>query len=463
MTNQTHHQSETARALALPPSLRAHARDRVPRYTSYPTAPCFTPVVDDTHMRAWLGTIESGATTSIYLHIPFCRALCWYCGCHTKILTDEVVVARYVETLIAEIDLVASLVPSRLRVTHLHWGGGTPTIVGPAALDRVLAAIRRNFHVESVAELAIEIDPRTLTADMASALGASGFTRASLGVQTFDPVVQQAIHRIQSAEITEAAAQRLRCAGIGSLNVDLIYGLPHQTVGSCIATAERILAINPDRVATFGYAHVPSLKPHQHHLDQALPDADARLDQAEAIAETLVAAGYRRIGFDHFAKPDDKMAHALDATTLGRNFQGYTTDQADALLGFGASAIGRLPQGYVQNTPRIGAYQDAIARGRFSIYRELVLTREDRLRASVIERLMCDLAVDLDAVIEMHHFTDFDFTLERAALAALAADGIVRLAGSRIIVPDAMRPFVRVVAAVFDASRAATATHAPAV
>jgi len=328
----------------------------------------------------------------------------------------------------------------------------------------VMAAIHRAFSLDANAEVAIEIDPRTLTPEMARALGASGFTRASLGVQTFDPVVQNAIHRIQSAEVTETAAGRLRGAGIAALNVDLIYGLPHQTIPSCVATAERVLALDPDRVATFGYAHVPSLKPHQRHLDEAaLPGAAARFDQAEAIAETFVAAGYRRIGLDHFAKPGDGLARAFDAGTLRRNFQGYTTDRADALLGFGASAIGRLPQGYIQNTPRIGAYQEAIAQGRLPIQRGVALTLEDRLRATVIERLMCDLAVDLESAAAMHHLPDFRFAREREALAALAAEGIVRISGSRITVPEAMRPIVRVVAAVFDASRPAIAAHAPAV
>ncbi len=451
-------------ATALSPAFLRHAGERIPRYTSYPTAPFFTPDIGEAQARKWLGALDPHATASLYFHVPYCRSLCWYCGCHTKIPADDAAITRYVETLIAEIDIVASLLPSRLRIFHLHWGGGTPTIIGSSALNRVLAAVRRGFHCDAGAELAIEIDPRTLTAGMAHALGECGFTRVSLGIQTFDPVVQQAIHRIQSAEVTEAAVNNLRKAGIAALNVDLIYGLPHQTVASCKSTVARVVALEPDRISVFGYAHVPSLKPHQRHLDEsALPDAMMRFDQAETIAEELVAAGYRRIGLDHFAKPGDAMARALDSGKLRRNFQGYTTDQADALLGFGASSIGRLPQGYIQNTPRIGAYQETIAAGRSAVVRGYALTPEDRLRADVIERLMCDLVVDLRAAILAHDVPGMDFGRERAALGELAEEGLVRISGDTIAVPEAMRPFVRTVAQVFDAAQVRTATHAPAV
>ncbi len=449
---------------ALPPGFLRYACERIPRYTSYPTAPFFTPDIGEKQAREWLGALDPDATASLYFHVPYCRSLCWYCGCHTKIPADDAAIIRYVESLIAEIDIVASLLPGQLRISHLHWGGGTPTIIGSSALNRVLAAVRRGFHCDAGAELAIEIDPRTLTQGMARALGELGFTRASLGVQTFDPAVQRAVHRIQSAEITEAAVHHLRKAGIPALNVDLIYGLPHQTIESCKSTVERVIAFEPDRIAVFGYAHVPTLKPHQRHLDEAaLPDAMMRFEQAETIAEAFVAAGYRRIGIDHFAKPGDAMTRALDAGKLRRNFQGYTTDQADALLGFGASSIGRLPQGYIQNTPRIGAYQDTIAAGRLAVDRGFALTSEDRLRADDIERLMCDLTVDLRAAVLTHDLPGMDFRRERAALGSLAEEGLVRISGDTIAVPEAMRPFVRKVAQVFDVAQVKTATHAPAV
>jgi oxygen-independent coproporphyrinogen III oxidase len=450
-------------ATVLSPALQHVASERLPRYTSYPTAPKFTPEIDRAVARDWLAALDPTGTASLYLHVPYCRALCWYCGCHTKIPTDDAAIGRYVDTLLTEIDILSSLLPSPMHVTHLHWGGGTPTIIGPSAIGRVHDAIARDFRIDATAEIAIEVDPRMLTADMAKALGACGFTRASLGVQTFDPVVQRAIHRIQSAEVTEAAARHLREAGIHALNIDLIYGLPHQTIASCVATAERILALEPDRVAVFGYAHVPSMKPNQRRLDaSALPDTTERFGQAEAIADTFAGAGYRRVGLDHFAKPGDPLARALDAGTLRRNFQGYTTDRADTLLGFGASAIARLPQGYIQNTPRIGAYQDAIAAGSLATVRGLALSAEDRLRATVIERLMCDLTVDLQTAAATH-FPGFDFGRERAVLADLAGEGLVEIRGARITVPERMRPFVRRVAAAFDVSQAVGTTHAPAV
>lgn len=448
---------------ALSPVLLQAAAERLPRYTSYPTAPHFTPEIDSRVACDWIAEIDPDCAASLYFHVPYCRALCWYCGCHTMIPSNDDATGHYVDSLITEIDAVSSLLSAQLHVIHVHWGGGTPTIIGPSALRRVNETIVRNFRVDAAAELAIEVDPRTLTPEMAKALGGVGFTRASLGVQTLDPIVQHAIHRIQSAEATEMAVCQLRAAGIDAINVDLIYGLPHQTIASCVDTAERVLTMDPDRVAVFGYAHVPSLKPHQRHIDEtALPDAAVRFAQAAAISEIFVTAGYRRIGLDHFAKPGDALTQALDAGALRRNFQGYTTDQADALLGFGASAIGQLPQGYLQNTPRIRAYQDAITAGRLATVRGFALNAEDRLRAAVIERLMCDLTVDLRSVAAIH-FPGFDFARERLALDELASEGLVEIRGSRVTVPEAMRPFMRHVASVFDISRAAGATHAPAV
>jgi oxygen-independent coproporphyrinogen III oxidase len=441
-----------------------YATERLPRYTSYPTAPFFTPAIGEADYRNWIGSLAPSVAASLYIHVPFCKSLCWYCGCHTTVSSDDTPIVHYVDALLAEIKQIASIVPAPLRVTHLHWGGGTPSIVGSSAMRRVMAAIGSVFRLDARAEIAIEIDPRTLTSGMAKTLGMLGFTRASIGLQTFDSVVQRTINRVQSAEITEAAAQQLRESGIGALNIDLIYGLPHQTLASCVATVERALELDPDRFAVFGYAHVPAVKRNQRHLDEtALPDAEERLNQAQAIAGALVSAGYRPIGLDHFAKPSDPLSHALDACMLRRNFQGYTTDSAGALLGFGASAIGRLPQGYVQNTARIGAYKGAVLQGRMPVVRGVALTPEDRLRAAVIERLMCDLAVDLDAVAALHGLPGFGFRRERAILADLAKEGLVRIAGTRVAVPESMRPLTRVVAGVFDTCRSPGTTHAQAV
>ena len=379
------------------PDLAArYAEERLPRYTSYPTAPQFNAAVGPETYAAWLGAMPDRSVGSLYVHIPFCRRMCWYCGCNTSVAVRHDPIETYLRALSQEIALVGSHLPRRLSVTHIHFGGGTPTIVKPYEFRNLLAHLRSAFDVAASAEIAIEIDPRVLTAEMAAALGEAGVTRASLGVQSLDPTVQAAINRHQSLDETALAVDRLREAGVGGINIDLIYGLPHQTVASSIATAEACLALRPDRFSVFGYAHVPGFKRHQRKIDEAaLPDGPARGAQADAITEVLESAGYRRIGLDHFALPGDEMAAAAGSGSLHRNFQGYTTDAADVLIGLGASAIGRLPQGYVQNAAVTRDYLAALAAGRLATVRGFALAPDDRLRAALIERLMCDFRVDV--------------------------------------------------------------------
>jgi len=434
-------------------SLIRHFEDRrIPRYTSYPTAPHFSAAIGAREHRAWLVALDPAASVSLYLHVPFCGALCWYCGCHTKIVSHEEPISRYVAALEREILRVAELLPATMRVAHLHWGGGTPTIIGPERFSRVMALLRRRFAVAAEAELAIEIDPRRLDPDMVAALEEEGITRASLGVQSFDPIVQHAINRLQGFAVTERAVELLRGAGIRRINFDLLYGLPHQTAASCRDTARRAASLAPDRLAVFGYAHVPEMKRHQQRLDAAaLPGAAERHAAAEAIAAALGQAGYVAIGLDHFARPADPLAAALASGRLRRNFQGYSADRSDVLLGFGASAISTLPEGYLQNTPQIGAYDEAEESGRLATARGLRLSAEDRFRRDIIDHLMCYLAADLDAIAARHGTDLAGFAAERAALRALAQQGIVRLEGDRVAVADDCRMLVRVVAAVFDA------------
>lgn len=435
-----------------PELLARYADQRLPRYTSYPTAPRFGPEIGEAAYRAWLAELPEGLAGSLYLHVPFCRTMCWYCGCHTTVARRDDPIAGYLSALRREVELVAASLPRRLAVEHLHFGGGTPTILEPEELLRLLALLRESFAVSSKAEIAIEIDPRTLTKAMAAALGAAGFTRASLGVQSFDPVVQTAINRIQSFEQTATAAAELRRAGIGGLNFDLIYGLPHQSVASCLDTVARCLTLRPDRLSVFGYAHVPAFKKHQRKIDEAaLPGAAARHEQAEAIAAALAAAGYRRIGLDHYALPGDAMAVAQAEGRLRRNFQGYTTDRSEVLLGFGASAIGRLPQGYIQNEPVLGRYAERVERGELPIAKGYALTREDRFRAELIERVMCDFRVDIDEVSRGHGRPAPALASAFPALAALQADRIVRLRESVVEIEPEARPLLRAVAAAFDA------------
>lgn len=429
-----------------------YGEERLPRYTSYPTAPHFSPAIGpDTYAR-WLAELPAGASASLYLHVPFCREMCWYCGCHTQIVRRDELIAGYQRTLRNEIALAAKTIGRRIKVEHIHFGGGTPTIMAPEALVELMATMRQKFFVLPSAEIAVEIDPRTLTVDMVEAMRLSGVNRASLGVQSFDPVVQRAINRVQSFEQTASVVEMLRRAGIEGINFDLIYGLPHQTVASCLDTVRRSLALAPDRFSVFGYAHVPDFKKHQRMINEAvLADGLARHDQSCAIANALKEAGYVQIGLDHFARPGDSMAVALEQRTLRRNFQGYTTDKSEVLLGFGASAIGHLPQGYVQNEVQIGAYAQSIAAGRLATAKGYGLTDDDRLRADIIERIMCEFGADLGDICARHGAEAGTMLKSAARLKPLISDGIVRLDGDRLAVAKDSRFLVRSVAAAFDA------------
>jgi oxygen-independent coproporphyrinogen-3 oxidase len=354
-----------------------------------------------------------------------------------------------VELLEREIELVARHLPGRMGVTHIHWGGGTPTILSGPDLRRIMGLLERSFGIRSTAEIAVEIDPRTLTLEHVEALATSGLNRASLGVQDFDPKVQKTINRVQSFEQTARVATWLRHAGVTGLNLDLMYGLPYQTTESVLRTVEQALRLDPDRIALFGYAHVPWMKRHQALLpEEAMPDAIGRVEQSTAAAAALIEAGYVQIGIDHFAKPGDPLVLRQREGRLHRNFQGYTTDEATALIGFGTSSIGSLPQGYVQNAPSTVAYREAIMNGRLATVRGVALTDDDRLRRSIIERLMCDFSVDLERLASDDARPDFESEL--AALDELARDGLVKRDGLFIEIPEDSRLLVRNVCAAFD-------------
>ena len=425
---------------------------RAPRYTSYPTAPHFTHAVEDSDYQTMLTGLPFDSNLSLYQHVPFCQTMCWYCGCHTRIVASYSPIEAYLQALEAEIRMVAAALPQRMKVRHIHWGGGTPTIMAPSAFQALTGTLRECFDVTADAEIAVEIDPRRITNDMIRTLGDRGVTRASLGVQSFDPAVQKAINRIQSFEQTARATDGLRAAGISAINFDLIYGLPYQAVASCEDTVARALDLSPDQLSVFGYAHVPWMKKHQRMIDwQSLPNPNERLAQFASIADRLADAGYRRIGLDHFAKPHDRLVRCLGAGTLHRNFQGYTSDQCSTLLGFGASAVGTLPQAYVQNTTQVGEYRRRIEAGSFAIQRGRRLTAEDRLRRDVIERIMCDFRVDLEAVSAKHHVDVGYFAEELVRLWALEQDDIVRVEGTVVYLEEAYWPLARTVASVFDA------------
>ncbi|HEY1365354.1 MAG TPA: oxygen-independent coproporphyrinogen III oxidase [Xanthobacteraceae bacterium] len=429
---------------------RALAELSVPRYTSYPTAPHFSPAVGGNDYACWLSSLSRSSTLSFYVHVPFCARLCHYCGCHTKAVRQRAPIETYAEKLTGEIALVARQLGGG-KVVHLHWGGGTPSILGERRLAELFGRVCERFEVAASFEHAIELDPRYVTDELARVLAGIGVSRASLGAQDFNPAVQQAIGRVQPFETVREAVLRLREAGIERINLDLMYGLPGQTVGDVRRSAALAVSLAPQRLAYFGYAHVPWLKTHQRLIDASrLPGAAERLRQAEAAREVLVGLGYEHIGLDHFAQADDELAAAARSGRLHRNFQGYTTDAAEALIGFGASAIGRLAGGFVQNAPDVAGYARAISAGRLATVRGLVLSEDDRVRGAVIERLMCDFAVDLAHFSAAGRISGA-FAAELAALAPLEAEGLVRLEGRRVAVTEQGRPFVRLVAAAFDA------------
>ncbi|MEH6719073.1 MAG: oxygen-independent coproporphyrinogen III oxidase [Aurantimonas endophytica] len=434
--------------------LTPFALQSVPRYTSYPTAAEFTPAVGAEQHAAWLGRADPDESVSLYLHVPYCRDLCHYCGCHTKATHKEGVVAAYRESLEAEIRLVAGHLPGRLKAARIAWGGGTPSILGGDGIAAVMAVLEEAFDLSAIEEHAIELDPRFVDAALARRLADLGVTRVSLGVQDLDPVVQVAIGRVQPEAVVAAAVGHLRAAGIEGLNIDLIYGLPHQTEESVRATCRQIAALGPDRVACFGYAHLPQRKANQRLIDEAaLPGTLERFRQAAAVAEVFSGRGYQAIGLDHYARLCDKLAVAARQRRLRRNFQGYTDDDRRTLIGFGASAVSQLPDGFVQTTAPVGDYRRGIAAGVLPTARGIAVGPATRQRAIIIERLMCDFRVDLDDVGGIGRYGDI-----AARLQPYEAAGLATLSGSTLRMTAKGRPFVRLIAALFDEARSAGET-----
>ncbi|RWP08800.1 oxygen-independent coproporphyrinogen III oxidase [Mesorhizobium sp.] len=425
---------------------------RPPWYTIYPTVPDFSAAVGADDYEEWLGGLPADESVSLYFNIPFCRSMCWYCGFPTAVTRRNGPILNYLAVLRQEISLVSEQVRQGLPVSDVHFGGGTPHLIGPAEHLALMEFLRRHFAFSKTAAIAVEIDPRTFTPEMAEPLAATGVNRASIGVQSFDPDVQKAINRIQSKVQTAAAVENLRRHGVGHINFDLIFGLPKQTVQSCIQTAMAAVAMRPNRFAVFGYAHIPSVIKNQRLIEQAgLPDGDVRAEQAAAVAETLVGAGYREIGLDHFALPDDELALAQKTGRLRRNSLGYSADTCKTVIGFGASAIGRVGEGYVQNEVTRDSYARHIASGRLATSKGHRLTDDDRVRAAIIERLMCDLEADVPTICAAHEIEPARFLDSVERLVTLAEEGIVDVENGFIRVRPEHRFVVRAVAAAFDA------------
>ena len=432
---------------------------KVPRFTSYPPANRFSDAVTGETVESWLSTVPSGADVSLYVHVPFCRRLCWFCACRTQGTKTDGPLARYVETLLAEIAMVRAQLPEDIRVARLHLGGGTPTILSPALMDRLLGALDDAFGLGARDEFSVEIDPVEIDAPRLEVLARHGLNRASLGVQDFDPKVQEAIGRVQSVEETRAAVDMLRDLGVTDLNFDLLYGLPFQTEASLDRTLDQVLDIGPGRLALYGYAHVPWMSKRQMVIPvDALPAPETRHALFEQARMRLLGAGHVQIGIDHFARPDDGLARALVERRLARNFQGYTEDRVPWLIGLGASAISRYPQGYAQNQPATALYQAAIASGRSAAQRGIALSAEDAMRAEAIGQLMCYHAVRLDALPRVGPDA-------RGWLEALVAEypDAMSFDGNMLRIEPWARPLVRIFAARLGDTRAGEQSFSAAI
>jgi oxygen-independent coproporphyrinogen-3 oxidase len=437
----------------------------VPRYTSYPTAPHFAEGFTGADRQRWIAELPRDSTLSLYLHIPFCDRLCWFCGCHTKQILRYGPIAAYLPLLHAEITMAARQLDGNGKVTSIHLGGGSPSMLSPEDFLKLGRLFRDSFAMPDDLEFSIEVDPNDMDPPRYDALARMGVTRISLGVQDFNPQVQTAVNRIQTYEQTRVVVDSMRRRNVNSVNLDILYGLPHQTTASLEATVMQALSLDPDRMAVFGYAHVPWLKPHQRMIDEAaLPDGRERFEQAQAAAAIITAAGYEPVGFDHFAKPADSLARAARQGRLHRNFQGYTTDKAAALFGFGASAISKFPQGYLQNTVPTANYQRQVADNGTAVARGYLFTNDDRIRGYVIERLMCDFAVSLRDVEACYGAAAERVMAQIAAFAEQDFDNLTAFDGDRLAVTRQGRPFVRSIAAAFDAYLPAdNARYSPAV
>ncbi|ESQ91054.1 hypothetical protein ABAC460_07425 [Asticcacaulis sp. AC460] len=421
-----------------------------PRYTSYPSAHHFRPVTPQTYA-GWLGALMPDRSVGLYVHVPFCEQMCWFCGCNTQITRRYEPVEAYVDNLIAEIALVAGHLRFRPRVHALHFGGGSPGMMMPHTLRRLFDAIHAAFDLLPDAELSIELDPRRLTHDKVRAYAEHGFNRVSLGVQDTQEKVQKVINRLQPMDEVARAVDRLRSVGIDQLGIDLIYGLPHQTIDSLDRTLNDVAQLNPQRISAFSYAHVPWVKKHQRLIDEtALPDTAAKARQFLQIDVGLRDLGYTAIGIDHFARPDDGLARAVAEGRLRRNFMGYTDLPNDRLIALGASSISELDEGIAQNIPQATSYAARIAAGQLPTVRGWTYHGDDRMRREIISSLMCTFTADVGDILIRHGYAYNSLDDELEALAPFIAAGLVQVAQRKVIFHSPLKMLVRSVACTFD-------------
>ncbi len=434
-------------------------RRPVPRYTSYPTAPFFKADVGKTLTSDTLAdlniehdTVSGSAPISIYIHIPYCDRLCWFCGCHTKQTQRYEPVTKYVDHLIGEIELYRQKLAFKPAIAHLHFGGGSPSVLHSEDFQRIRDALDQTFEFSGNAEISVEIDPNDHSEDLMAGLKLIGVTRASIGVQDFNETVQAAIKRPQTFEQTSDLVTALRASGISSINIDALYGLPFQTMTTLKTTIQQVISIKPDRIAMFGYAHVPWVKKHQQMIaETSLPDTFERFDQSQLADQMLIESGYGKIGIDHYTLSHDPLATAKENGSLRRNFQGYTHDHCKTMLAFGASSIGASDNGYWQNLVPTGQYLAEIAAGRLPSSKGYLLSDDDRIRSFIIERLMCDFKVTYEDVSREFGSFARPYILEMKAMAGMEKDGLCDGDADSIFIPTPAYPFTRIVAARFDA------------
>jgi len=426
-----------------------------PRYTSYPPATKFTDAISWNDLSGRIeANNQSDRDLSVYFHIPFCETLCWFCGCTTVITLNHDKGRDYIDYLGREVAQMKSRLNPARKAVQLHFGGGSPTFLRPEEIRRLGEIIHKHFAFSSDIEASVEVDPRRLTRDHLVALREIGFNRASMGVQDFNPAVQEAVHRIQPSAMTRQAIDWMRELGYTSINLDLIYGLPHQSVASFDETLDTVLDMQPDRLAVFSYAHVPWIKPAQKILEQQkhLPQAETKLEILKLVIEKLTSGGkYIYIGMDHFARPGDELAVAQRNRQLQRNFQGYSTRAGSDIYAFGMSSISQIPDAYWQNEKELPKYQEAVDAGRVPLHRAYLMTAEDKIRRETIMRVMCDLALDY-AAMSRRLDIDFErhFSNELAALAPYVADNLVKQSASGFEITDTGRLFIRNIAMCFD-------------
>jgi len=426
-----------------------------PRYTSYPTAVQFNEVFDrQRYQDIAVATNASARPLSLYFHIPFCATVCYYCACNKIITANRKRAQPYLQALHQEIALQGALFDISRPVTQLHWGGGTPTFINDEEMIQLMQQTRRFFQLkdDDSGEYSIEIDPREVTPDKIKLLRQLGFNRMSFGVQDFDPLVQKAVNRIQSLEETWSAVDAARANGFRSINIDLIYGLPHQSVSSFSNTIDQVLKMAPDRLSVFNYAHLPHMFKVQKQMDaDTLPSAQVKLDILKFIIDRLVSAGYIYIGMDHFARPDDELARAQQEGTLYRNFQGYSTQAGCDLVAMGLTSIGMVGDSYSQNEKEMDAYTQAIQNKQIPVFRGVELNHDDKLRREIITQLICHFHLDFPAIEKQYgiHFGDY-FAEEIVQLEKMAGDGLVSLSHSALQVMPAGRLLIRNICMVFD-------------